>query len=446
MVGAEIPELEEVLRHPLLAKGSWVVANVDTHLAWTVRVQRVEYRGGVYILLPVTRESYPAVATSIGAESRAEAKRRLMRFLSALSWSESSGMTVVGFGGGSSPVPMHREKSRGFTISNLIHFDYLPEPQDDASLLALALMREGRGLNHPAYSFLSFYRVLERSLPNAKARAAWIEANVGKLPGHRAKEAVRMLRSSGVIDIANHISKLGRHAIAHAGNNGPVIDPDDPEEAERLGSEYPIIEGLAELSIEEVFSVQTRSTQFREHKYELAGFRALLGEELVQRITSGAAPAEGEQVDIPELDVELAEQAPLAALRAMRPVHMHQLGKSARLTLQSADALVEISFELDFLDERLRFNWQTDVKTYDDGSVAAATNIADMTRFAFQYVGNGSLRIYDAEQRKLISRVDAFIPVNYHANQDWFEAEIARWVDEAARRASSCDPAVEAQP
>jgi Methylamine utilization protein MauJ len=25
----------------------------------------------------------------------------------------------------------------------------------------LALMREGRGLNHPAYAFLSFYRILE---------------------------------------------------------------------------------------------------------------------------------------------------------------------------------------------------------------------------------------------------------------------------------------------
>ncbi|MEA1015338.1 methylamine utilization protein MauJ [Sphingosinicella sp. LY1275] len=433
MVGAEIPELAEVLRHPLLATGAWVVANVDTHLAWTVRVQRVEYRGAAYIVLPVTRESYPAVATLIGAESRSNAKRRLMRFLSALSWSESSGMTVVGFGGGSSPVPMHREKTRGFAISHLIHFDYLPEPQDDAALLALALMREGRGLHHPAYSFLSFYRVLERAIP-AKQRGAWVDAHLNQMPGRRAKEALAALRASDVTDVPNHIYKTRRQAIAHATGKGPVVDPDDPEEAAGLEAEYPIMEGLAELAIEEAFGVQTRSTQFREHKYELAGFRTLLGEGLVQRITSGAPPAAGEVVDIPELDIELAEREPFAPLQGMRPVHIHQLAKSARLTLQSSDALVEISFELDFLDERLRFDWQGNVKTYDDGSATAAANMADMTRFAFQYVGNGSLRIYDSEWRKLISRVDAFIPVNYHANHEWFEAEIQRWTDEAARR------------
>ena len=236
------------------------------------------------------------------------------------------------------------------------------------------------------------------------------------------------------MDVPNHIYKTRRQAIAHATGKGPVVDPDDPEEAAGLEAEYPIMEGLAELAIEEAFGVQTRSTQFREHKYELAGFRALLGEELVQRITSGAAPAAGEMVDIPELDIELAEREPFASLRAMRPVHMHQLAKSSRLMLQSADTLVEISFELDFLNERLRFDSQADVKVYDDGSATAASNIADMRRFALQYVGNGSLRIYDAERRKLISRVDAFIPVNYHANHEWFEAEIQRWTEEAARR------------
>jgi hypothetical protein len=29
-------------------------------------------------------------------------------------------------------------------------------------------MREGRGLNHPGYAFLSFYRVLEVALPNGQ--------------------------------------------------------------------------------------------------------------------------------------------------------------------------------------------------------------------------------------------------------------------------------------
>jgi hypothetical protein len=48
---------------------------------------------------------------------------------------------------------------------------YLPEPTDRKTQIALALMREGRGLNHAAYAFLSFYRVLEVALPDGKKRA-----------------------------------------------------------------------------------------------------------------------------------------------------------------------------------------------------------------------------------------------------------------------------------
>ena len=75
----------------------------------------------------------------------------------------------------------------------------------------------------------------------------------------------------------------------------------------------------------------------------------------------------------------------------------------------------------------------------DDGSATAAANVADMTQSAFQYVGNGSLRIYYSERRKLISRVNAFIPMNYPANHEWFEAEVQRWTDEATRRRRACE-------
>lgn len=50
---------------------------------------------------------------------------------------------------------------RGFSICEEFDLSYFPEPASERALLALALMREGRGLNHPAYAFLSFFRVLE---------------------------------------------------------------------------------------------------------------------------------------------------------------------------------------------------------------------------------------------------------------------------------------------
>jgi hypothetical protein len=71
----------------------------------------------------------------------------LMRFLSILSWVERCGILVEGISGGSLPRPLGREKSQGFAISQGFDLSYLPEPTDERALLALALMREGRGLN-----------------------------------------------------------------------------------------------------------------------------------------------------------------------------------------------------------------------------------------------------------------------------------------------------------
>ena len=64
---------------------------------------------------------------------------------------------------------MGRDKERGFLICEEFNVTSLADTTDEKALLALALMREGRGLNHPAYAFLSFYRVLKVAFPNGAA-------------------------------------------------------------------------------------------------------------------------------------------------------------------------------------------------------------------------------------------------------------------------------------
>ena len=93
-----------------------------------------------------------------------------MQFLSALSWVQGNDCLVDGIGGGNHPRPMSREKSTGFSITRDFDLSYLPEPDDDRTKLAFAIMREGRRLNHPAYAFPSFYRVLEVALPEGRQR------------------------------------------------------------------------------------------------------------------------------------------------------------------------------------------------------------------------------------------------------------------------------------
>jgi len=159
-------------------------------------------------------------------KSRLECEKLVMRFVSNLSWVEDRGFIVEALGGGDRPAPMARDKERGF----------FPESATNKALLALALMREGRALNHPAYAFLSFFRVLEAAFPTRRAREKWMNASVGSLRGHWVPEAVAELQARAIGDIGAHLYESGRCAIAHA-NRAPIVDPDDPADGRRLQSE-----------------------------------------------------------------------------------------------------------------------------------------------------------------------------------------------------------------
>ena len=131
-------------------------------------------------------------------------------------------------------------------------------------MLALGLMREGRGLNHPAYAFLSFFRVLEVAFPDGKARKSWLDANAPLVTGHRVNEALADLKGKGITDVGSHLWESGRCAIAHA-NRNPIVDPDDPSDMRRMYAELPIMIALAEKAIEEELGVESRATVYRKH-------------------------------------------------------------------------------------------------------------------------------------------------------------------------------------
>jgi hypothetical protein len=246
----KIPEANEVIVGALAERGEWVVANVETSSPWPVLAQRVSYRGQIVWILPIMKGFYPAVAMKLHpGTSRETCSLLLMRFLSALAWVEAKGFLVDGIGGGSLPSPAGRDKTYGFSICEEFDLSYLPEPADDKALLALALMREGRGLNHPAYAFLSFYRVIEVAFPDGRRRSDWIGNRIGAIKDHFANEALAKLRDQGITEVGVHLRESGRCAIVHAGRE-PIIDPDDPSDSRRLSLELPIISALAQMAIE----------------------------------------------------------------------------------------------------------------------------------------------------------------------------------------------------
>ena len=269
----EIPDVNSVIVGELAQNGEWIVANVSTNSVWPVTSQKVRWRGVDIWILPIMKNCYPAVAVMVPpGKSLAECEELVMRFLSMLSWVEGRGYMVEGIGGGNLPRPMGRDKERGFSICDEFDFSFFPEVTGEKAQIALGLMREGRGLNHVGYAFLSFYRVLDAAFPTDKQRIAWISAALTDLTGHGVKEALDRIKAQGVADIGLHLYESGRCAMAHA-NREPIVDPDKPADIRRLGSELPILRELALKAIEEVFGVETRSTNFRKHLYELDGFK-----------------------------------------------------------------------------------------------------------------------------------------------------------------------------
>jgi hypothetical protein len=105
---------------------------------------------------------------------------------------------------------------------------------------------------------------------------------------------------------------------------------------------------------------------------------------------------------------------------------------------ESADARTQFRFRLDFANERLVFNLDTDMGHKDSGDADSAEERAEHSRFHKEYFGNGQLRIVDAETGDLLSRKDAFIPMNMYLDHEAADAEISRWKALASERRERC--------
>jgi hypothetical protein len=434
-----LDDLKSVIVGELAQHGEWIVAHVMTNSFWPIAAQKVRWQAVDVWIMPITRSSYPAVAMMVRpGKGRAECEELVMRFLSMLSWVEERGFMVDGIGGGNLPRPMGRNKEQGFSICEEFDLSYFPEVTDEKALLALALMREGRGLNHVGYAFLSFYRVLEVAFPAGKRRIIdWISAAIDRLTGFGIKEALDGIRVQGINtteQIGSHLYESGRCAIAHA-NRKPIIDPDKPGDARRLGSELPIMRALAVMAIEEVFGVETRGTNFRKHLYELDGFKKILGPDIVAHVQNGTAlVAEQPMVEIPDISVRIRRQARYAPLEGLRCRRVGQDDKLVHLQFESPLGDVKFRFALDFGTERIQFDLFHDISVGDTGSAESAERIHEIKRFWQDYFGNGQLHIINTETGELIGRKDAYIPTNMFLDHETAVAELARWKTIAEQR------------
>jgi hypothetical protein len=433
----DLPSISDVLTGELSKHGRWIVANVVGTSYWTIKVQTALYRGQEILVLPLTREgNYPALASRVKAgQTDAELRRIMSGFLSALCWAHHTGAIVEQWTGGTFPLVLS-----GFThrMARTYEFelDYLPEPADDKGRLALALCREAGAVNVVTYAVISYFRVFETHFQGQSRQIKdWINANLSAVKDVRAAKTLQTIEASHT-DVGTYLYDECRSAAAH-GKIGAqtVIDPDNPEDEVRLERDLPLIRALAVKLTEEILGVQTTSTVFKEHLYELAGFKPIFGDELVSRFAGGEAVEEGRSVNLPLINVGLMERRVFPSLCNLKPIFLGKVPEGVQLVYQSENGLLTYKLVLDFKNERLLAD--DGVSLRDDGSVVAAEMAADVTDFIKFFNLNGRLRINDAETGGLLARKEAFMPVNVFINPEGFDAETARWNVEAERRARS---------
>ncbi len=419
--------------------GYWLLANLSQHIGIPKEKTLVQFCGRLILLLPGDETLLPASAIlcADSEESREEARLIVMRLVSSLSWVDGIAINILHWSGGGRPF----RASKGILDSSGVggrRIRYLPDVQDENARLALAFYREALGLNHIAYSFLSYYKILNLRYRKTQDQKAWIGRTLSSLTDKDAIKRADEL-SASESDIAKYLYRSCRCAVAHAGSN-PTVDPESIEDELRLRADLPLIKNLAEIMIESEFGIESGRTVWAKHQYELSGFKEILGDDMIDRISRGGkSDVEAQLPD--SISIRLWRKENYLSFEGMA-VEV-QDAANGKLYLKCKNDEVKISFllELNFIEERLVIDPVEGIVIRDDGSPEMAEKTAETYRFLADYFCNGELEIWDTNEDRCIGRCDPFIPVNVNLNEtirNFREAEKALR-ELAIRRSASED-------
>lgn len=404
---------------PYHKPGQWVQCGI-VGMGFPKEPREITFRRRTLYLLPGKPKGendkfgdlYPVVALEHSGMSFEDGQRLISAFINSIAWVRRADIRTAQYGGGSRVHGLGGPDAKA-AIDDRFELNYVPDPTDDQARLALAFYREGLTLNSVAYQCLSFFKILNITLGNGKAQIAWIDANLDaarKLYPHSTREWEKRAGFDPERETpGNYLYVSNRCAIAHAASD-PLIDPDDPEDRRRLANDLPMVKALAEHFIEQEFGVKSDMTVWREHLYELVGFKELFGANLVARIKASEEVPIGEFPALPPLSVRLAFRDRFPSFEDMEVEVVDCADRKANLALNSANGLASIMLVLNFDVERLDFEIFHHMATEDDASVDGARAELDKLRFIDFYLGNGTLEIWADAQR--LSRKDAFIPEN----------------------------------
>ena len=303
-----------------------------------------------------------------------------------------------------------------YAVISRFDFEQLQNPPNDKQKLALALYREGMSsysYDVQFYRFLSFFKILNIKFSTGKAQIAWINGNLAKIWNLRAQERLAELQKTQA-DIGDYLWKQGRNAIAHA-NTDPILDPDLPTDRAAATRDADLMQGLAEVFIQEEMGVPSQRKIWQEHLYELEGFKRLFGDNLVARLKAAQNTPLANFPSIPLLTFNLKEQPPYDCLTTL-PFHV--AGCKEGIVFLATDPKTQpmaVVLALNFPGESLELvlsNFKVNRKQEKYTKAGEACYY----RFLIEYFCNGYLQVFNAETGERLSHKTAFLPVDIDLN------------------------------
>ena len=418
--------------------GVWTVANLQQSIGWTQKPITIDYDGRTFLLLPEDEQDLPAIAT-LGEHTTC--RRAILQFVSALAWSRGGSVAIESWSGGSQIFRNRKQPMFRQLTAQPFYVDYLPYPSEPEHRLALALFHEGQTLIHvhTAYSFLSFYKIVNLvSGTHGQAQMEWINAHVPKMSHYRAKERLAELQKNGE-DIGRYVYQSCRCAIAHAGDpRNPVIDPHNIDDEQRLNSDLPLIITLSEIALEEM-GIKTSQTVYEEHHYELSGFEQCFTPEFVQTLKAGGTPRNG-NIQLPKrISLRMWGHANYPPLENMTPVSAQGTNGVVAIKCISREKGYYAYVVLDFPNYRLKTEIVWDEGLTDDGSAEFVETTLALKRFFWDWNCNGCLEVW-ADGTECLGRCDAFMPVNVMLDPRAYEEQVTKLKAELTNRPRRSQP------
>lgn len=406
--------------------GLWVVAGVESGVAWPKVQQVLPFEGMDFILRPEDDQVMATICFNARLH-RLDVKQgqaKILKLATAMSWGDGGSLAVTRWVSGSHPIGLGNRRMR--VVREFMTPDDLPQPAEEEAWVALALFREGLASQNPFYAFLNFFKVIAAIHRDGRARGAWIQGKLASLDADLAIKRHDELRAS-VPDVARYLFDEGRNAIAHA-EKDYFVNPDEPLDYERISQDIPIIRNLAEIAIEEQHKLLRRRTRYKTKGLDIAGFKKAISADLWQRLLAHAPEAEGANIELPESVAIVARRdANLHAYEGMifGPVVLHE--KELRFVLTSPDQTVQFSLALGLEDEELTFEPLEDMGfAREPESPEAIDRAIKFLKFRFCILCNGRVEIWNEDEESLLGATAGYLPLNMMVDPDAFNAQIAR--------------------